>query len=68
MNDTIEWDPSTKRFEEQEEAMLGPDGRLKEKVLRSWTDRTIAAICAMVDGNAQPDHELGAALQSTVQV
>ena len=60
-----EWDPHTTRFQEQEDAMLDTNGRLKH--LQEWMDRTIAAICACANESHQPDQQLGLALDGTAQ-
>ena len=66
-NESIEWDPHTTRFEEQEAAMLDDRGRLRDPDDPQQRPRTVAMLYTLDDMD-QPDEEFYEALKNTVQV
>ena len=80
-SESLEWDPKSKHFQEQEEAMLDSDGHLKEEAQRFGNNdthlqrkipdskRIVSAIRSEVEPYVeQPSWELGTALLATVKV
>ena len=65
-NETVDWDPQQEmRFEEQEEAMLGPDASLKDPGAMDATHRMVATIHSSSE-HELPESMFGLSLASNV--
>ena len=58
-----EWDPSSKKFQEQEESMTDSQGKLKDDAPRDWTAQRVVAALHTHPQETIPSDWLGAALQ-----
>lgn len=60
-----EWDPGTSRFQEQEDAMLDTDGKLRDV---KWGTRRIVSALQSIPQQSHPDSDFGPALIANVNV
>ena len=65
-SESPEWEPSTTRFQEQEDAMLDPNGNLLDKPVSNWSRKRIVAALNTTSQGEPIDHALGEALESAV--
>jgi hypothetical protein len=66
-SESPEWDPSTTRFQEQEDAMTDSNGKLIDRPLKWTADRMVASLHTFPQ-QAQADNDFGAALLGSVRV
>ena len=50
-SESPEWEPSTTRFQEQEDAMLDPNGNLLDKPVSNWSRKRIVALKTSARGH-----------------
>ena len=62
-----EWDPTTSHFEEQENNMLEPNGKLRDKPIGWSTERVVAAMHS-IPQHEPIDYHFGQALKQAVRV
>ena len=65
-SESPKWEPSTTRFQEQEDTMLDTNGNLLDKPVTNWSRKRILVALNMMSQCELIEHTLGEALKSVV--